>query len=118
MSSSIKQEVNDLIRKTLRMYIGLYPPVDWQTFKAQVLSERLVFNPTRRWGLIWFHIPSVISTIRNIDYDSYKWITIHHPFFKEMRNKHVNFAKIKTISMKGMKEQELLEEAQQQRELL
>ncbi len=109
MSSEIKNEMNHMIRKTLRLYLSLYPIVDWSTFKEQVLSERLTFNATKRWGLVWFHIPSVLEAIRKIDYDSYSWINIHHPFFKdEMRNKHVNFAKIKTIAIKGIKESDLL----------
>ena len=94
--------------KLLRLFLDLYPVVEWNVWKQQVIEEREVLNPFKRFGLIWFHIPSVIKCLHTLDYANYSWLNQHNPFFKNSMAKKVFCVKANyTRMVRGMSAQSL-----------
>lgn len=93
--------------KILSQYNAMYPTLVWDEFKSQVARNARFYNPHRRYGVLWFHIPSVISAMKEVDFEQFAWMNTHNPMWKRfMQTCTVTIDHRKTMNVRGIKELE------------
>lgn len=105
LAEEYKNRDEQLIVKMLSLFQTVYPPVDWDTFKSQVLEERNIYNPHKRFGMIWFHIPSICTSLKELDYEDWKWVNKDNSLWNEfLTSKKVTINHVKNVMIRGIKE--------------